>query len=263
MEVPSHPLVRLALPTIVLWLFHWVLFVHPAGVPSHSAKLTGEESRDLLDRSTKLLHAQRYKEGIDLIFRLHQADPDNHVYIGEIATAYGNLGRPAEEARYWEMYFEHAPLPIEACPQIGLAYQKQGKIGETVRAFERCLALDSTNADSLFFLAHALERKGDFERAASLYKKGLSVAPNYLDLSIGLARAELHQGRPKEARDMSLKILKGSADNVDALLVAGLASWRSGDRAAAKVYLEKGARLAHNDSDFQTALSNIAQEERR
>jgi tetratricopeptide (TPR) repeat protein len=264
MSTPNHPLIRLALPSLTLWLFHWVLFVHPTRSPeTTAAKLTAEESRRLLEQSRELLHAHRYKEALNVVLQLHDADPRNHVYLFDLATIFGNLGRPDEEVRYWEMFFDRAPLPIEACPQIGLAYQKQSRIDEAVHALERCLTLDSTNSDSLFFLAHALERKGDFTRAADLYKRGLTIAPNYLDLRIGLARVELHQGHPKEAREMSLQVLQRSADNADALLVAGLASWRSGDRAAARAHLERGARLAPNDPDFQTALKDLAREERQ
>jgi tetratricopeptide (TPR) repeat protein len=264
METPSHPLVRLALPSLVLYLFYWMLLVHPAREPgAASAKMSAEESRRLVERSTNLLRANRYKDALDVVLRLHQADPNNHVYLSDLAAIYGNLNRFDEEARYWEMFFERAPLPIEACPQIGAAYQKQSKMKEAVNAFERCLALEPGNSDSLFYLAHALERQGDYARAASLYKRGLASSPDYADLRIGLARTELRQGRPDEARKMSVQVLQRSADNVDALLVAGLASWRTGDRAAARSYLEKGAKLSHNDSDFQTALARLNQEDRR
>ena len=114
-----------------------------------------------------------------------------------------------------------------------------------------------------FFLAHALEHKGEFARAADLYQRGAVIAPNYIDLRIGLARVELHLGQTKEARQMSLQVLHQFGDNADALLVAGLASWRSGDRDAARVYLEKGAKLARNDSDFQIALARLAEEKPR
>jgi len=198
-----------------------------------------------------------------VLLRLHQADPANPTYLNDLATTYGKLGRTSEEVRYWEMFFERAPLPIEACPQIGLAYQKLARTDEAVHAFERCLALDSANSDSLFYLAHAHERKGEFTRAADLYKRGLVIAPDYLDLRIGLARVELNLGQPQLAREMSLQVLRQFAGNSDALLVAGLACWRSGDRAAARGYLEKGAKLSGNSSDFQVALAGLSQDEHR
>ena len=264
MNTPGHPLIRLAAPAATLWLFYWVLLVHSARSPdATSPGLSAAEFQRLLEQSRELLHAHQYKGALDLVLRLHHADPGNQLHLFDLATIYGNLGRPEDEARYWEMFFERAPLPIEACPQIGLAYQKQSKIDEALHAFERCLALDSTNADSLFFLAHALERKGDFTRAVDLYKRGLTIAPNYIDLRIGLARVALRQGHSKEARDMSLQVLQRSVDNVDALLVAGLASWRTGDRAAARAHLERGARIAPGDADFQVALRDLAREEHR
>jgi hypothetical protein len=47
---------------------------------------------------------------------------------------------------------------------------------------------------------------------------------------------------------------------VDALLVAGLASWRAGDRQTARNYLEKGSQLAPGYADFRTALETMAKE---
>src|SRR5580698_4161655 len=123
MESRPNPLFRLILPSLALWLFHWILFVHPPGQSGPAASgLTPEQIRKLREQSSEYLNAHQYSEALNALLRLHNADPENHTYLSNLATTYGRLGRADEEVRYWEMFFERAPLPIEACPQIGLAY---------------------------------------------------------------------------------------------------------------------------------------------
>ena len=161
----------------------------------------------------------------------------------------------------WELFLERSPAPIEGCPQIAEAYRKQGMAVKSINALERCLAIDPTNPDSIFNLAHALERNGEIEKSAALYARGFSAAPNYWDLGVGLARARLRQGRVAEARRIAGQIVGQAPENVDGLLVLGLACRRRGDRPRARSYLEKGAHLSDRYADFHLALGQMAEED--
>jgi len=252
---------RVGLPSLALPVFYWALFVPPgsgSGVGSPGPKL--EQLRLLRTDSESLIHAGKFEQALEPALQLTAAEPGNHAYLRNLAQVYNGLGRFADEARTWELFEESAPVPIEACPQIGIAYLKQARVEEALRALEHCYELDKDNADSIFYLALTWERKGDSQRAAELYRKGLTVAPDYVDLQVGLARTDLHLGKSKEARQAAEQVLTREPSNVDALLVAGLASWRTGDRQTARDYLEKGARLAPADADFSTALASIAKE---
>jgi tetratricopeptide (TPR) repeat protein len=140
---------------------------------------------------------------------------------------------------------------------------KQSRVEEASRALEYCYELDKDNADSVFYLALTWERRGNPERAAELYRRGLVVAPDYADLQVGLARTELHLGKLTEARHAAEQVLMREPSNVDALLVAGLASWRAGDWQTARNYLEKGSQLAPGYADFRTALETMTKETRQ
>ena len=208
-----------------------------------------------------LFRQGKYEEALTDGLRLHESYPGNHIYIEMVADIYDHLGRYPEEAEYWEKYFDRAPNPVTACPQIGQAYWKQGKEKEAISAFERCLQRDPENSDSIFYLAHALEMSGQTERAGELYQRGMKIAPEYTDLQLGLARIDLRQDKVPQARDLALNALKKSPENVDALLVAGLVYSREGDLAKAKQYLEHGSKLADGYLDFHFALARIAEEE--
>ena len=244
-----------ALAYVVLLLKPWA---HP---PAPPRRLTPEESAAMWEDCKSLFKQAKYQDALTDALRLHETYPGNHIYIEMVADIYDRLGRFPEEAEYWEQYFDRAPNPVTACPQIGQAYWKQGKEKEAVSAFERCLARDPENSDSIFFLAHALEQSGQPERAGELYQRGLKIAPEYTDLQLGLARIDLREDKTAQAKDLALRALRKSPDNVDALLVAGLVYSREGDLTKAKQYLEQGVKMADGYLDFHFALARIAEEE--
>src|SRR5262249_28768929 len=153
-----------------------------------------KETRRLLAEARDLQMAQRFQEAMVHLSRLYAMNPENHLYIQQLAEIHHRLGDYRQEAQMWEQFLIHSPLPIEGCPQIGLAYQSQGLRKEAFHAFERCLAIDEQNCDSLFFFGHALEKEGQTARAAALYRRGLKTSPLYPDLILGLARIQAQQG---------------------------------------------------------------------
>jgi tetratricopeptide (TPR) repeat protein len=255
---------RVGLPSVALLVFYWALFV-PPGSPrgAETAVRTPEQLRRLTTDSQSLIRAGKFEQALEPALQLTAAEPGNHAYLRDLALVYNRLGRFADESRTWELFEESAPLPAEACPQIGVSYMKQSRVEEASRAFEHCYELDKDNVDSLFYLAQTWERRGNPERAAGLYRTGLAIAPDNVDLQVGLARTELHLGKPKEARQAAERVLASEPSNTDALLVAGLASWRVGDRQMARSYLEKGSQLSPGDGDFRTALESMAREARQ
>ena len=250
----------LVLSVLAAGAFYWGLFRAPL-TQGQDASLSPEKSRQLQEESAVMRRYGNWARALPPTLRLHDAYPENHIYTGELAEIYQHLGRYSEEAAMWESYMAQAPRPIEACPQVGIAYQKAGEVPAAVSALEKCLALEPANPDSIFYLARALERDGQTDRAAELYTRGVELSPAYLDLQIGLARTRLHQGKAAEARAMAEKIAAASPNNVDALLVAGLACEQLGDRATARGYLERGAGLADSYVDFHVALGKLAEQD--
>jgi len=255
------PFVRLILPVAVLYLFYWAfvlnpVVVEPGGKMNMQDSLAPEEARALADQSHTLLARKAYSQALPLIIRLHRTFPENDVYIRELATTYLNLGRFAEEAAMWEEFLQYGTVPADACPEIGLAYQKQRRGVEAGRAFQRCYELEPT-ADNIMYYAHAVEISGNYEKAGELYREGLKRSPDYPDLNLGLARIELHQGNSNDALQRALAVLGRSPENVDGLLVAGMACARRGETWRAREYFERGIRLAPGYQDLQSAMAGL------
>ncbi len=266
MKFARSPIGRVLPPLLVASLFGWELVVRPrsadhTGGATPAASLKPEQAHELAETSQILIQEGRDEEALDPSLKLYAAFPENHVYIGQIAEIYDRLGRYGEEAQFWEKYVEHAPMPLEACPQIGQAYGKQGKDQEAIDAFERCLAFDSESTTNIFYLAHALEIAQQFGRAAEMYQRGLALSPTNVDLLVGLGRAQFRLDQLAQAKKTVSQVLARSPDNVDALLVLGLVEMRQGHLRAAKQVLERGVKLSEGYSDFHIALGRLAEKQ--
>jgi tetratricopeptide (TPR) repeat protein len=261
MKANQSILLALGLPLLLGAAYVWLMVTPWAGGDRPLRQLTAAESGSLWSDCKTLYDQSKYQEALAAALRLHDAYPGNHLYIEMAAKSYGRLADYKHEAEFWEKYFDSAPDPVTACPQIGQAYGKQGRTKDAIAAFERCLRLDPENSDSIFFLAHALEMAGEPDRAAELYRRGLTIAPEYADMKLGLARLWLREGKAAQAAKTSETILQRSPDNLDALLVAGLAYSSEGQFPKAKEYLWKGVGLSAEDSDFHEALAGIAEHE--
>src|ERR1700694_1035448 len=150
--------------SLALLLFYaWAIFM-----PRTEASASADDLRALAERSRTLLQAGRYADALAPALMLRDAHPANLVYLKQLATIYGQLGRSREEAEAWESFVASSTSPEEACQHIADAYVRQGLVKVSVAAFDRCLAFDPGNPDAMFYLARAIER-GDQPRARALY----------------------------------------------------------------------------------------------
>lgn len=262
-SAPLNRFLALLVPLTFLLVAYLALFSRFRIVGrSDKITLTQQQSQELAEQSKSYMDQSRYADALNPTLTLSKAYPENHIYLGRLAGIYDHLGRYEEEATYWERYMDHAPAPIEACPQIGQAYWKQGDKSESqaIAAYQRCLAIDPQNTDSIFYLAHALEMSNQWQQAADQYQKGLKISPNYIDLSLGLARCWLRMDRPEDARQIAQQILTKHPDSSGALLVLGMYYLHSGNYGAAKDALNRGAAMSEKDPDFPLLLIRVAQQ---
>jgi tetratricopeptide (TPR) repeat protein len=221
--------------------------------------LPPEEVKKLVSLSDFRFNKGEYRGALQPALKLYNSYPENPVYLQRLADIHNRLGQYKEEAAMWEQFLQYAPVPVEGCPQIGKAYQKQGKRTEAIHAFERCLAFDTTEPDSLFFLAHALEMEQQFDRAEKLYQQCVSVSAKYSDCQLGVARVLFRQGHGAQAREIAEEVLARSPTNTDALLVMALVNWSQGNLAEARRILERAVKLSDRYADLYVVLGRIAE----
>jgi tetratricopeptide (TPR) repeat protein len=251
------PFLRFSVPAAILYIFYYMLVVNPPIEEDGHKGLSPEDVRILRYKGAALMDSKNFDEAEEIYVKLHTEFNDNAFYTAALAQIRHSQDRFDDEAALWEEYMQHSPTPVEGCPQIGVAYRSAGKSDKALEALKHCWEYEPTNSDMILFYALELEHQGNKKLARELYAKGHLGSPRYSDITVGLARTELSMGRSAEARKLILEALERSPDNVDALLAAGIIMSRSGDRAAARRYLQHGVELSPNYDEMRIALAAL------
>lgn len=256
------PFIRFAFPTLILYLFWWAFVVNPymdeaAEENADGHSLSVSATQETLALSRKLIKDKRLQEAVAPLTKLHEAYPENQIYLQQLAETYDALGHYKEAAKMWEGYLQYSPTPLEGCPQIAQSYDKAGMAKESFNAFERCWKIDQDYSDSILFYAHALELEGQFKKALELYQHGVKLRPGYTDLNIGLARMEMRAGLTAPARKRIDKVLVDYPNYADALLTAGLVYSSQGDKRGAIQLLEHAHEVSPNYKDVMVLLEHL------
>lgn len=254
------PFFRFAYPVLILWIF-WKMFVVNPWV-----ELTEEEAKKYLSVETiqELIHEARVhtekgrlKEALVPLRRLHLANPDNAIYLRQIAKLEEDTGNPAEAVRMWKLFMQHSPTPIEACPQVGMLQEKLGDRKGAFESYEQCWTIEPDNSDSILFYAHAMELTGQTQKALELYEKGVKRVPDYTDLQVGLARMQAKTGQTRAAQVRIEEVLQKRPQNVDALLVAGMVYKDLGDFPTARRHLQYAHERSPEYGDVTRLLASV------
>ncbi|MFN8007901.1 MAG: tetratricopeptide repeat protein [Terriglobia bacterium] len=132
---------------------------------------------------------------------------------------------------------------------------------QAIQAAQRCVEIDSNNLDFSYYLGYSYELAKQFDKAAEVYSAAMPRDEKNMDLRVGLARTRMNQGNELKALELAGQVLKQAPQNADALLVMGLSHWHQGNLTQARTYLEKGAALASDYTEFYVALGKIAEQE--
>jgi tetratricopeptide (TPR) repeat protein len=257
MDIPA---IRFLLPCFVLYAFYWVFALNPfidEGPDKDDRGISMARVQKLTRVGEEMVQKQRYSDALGVYVELHQAYPENSVYIDQLAGIYHKMGKFEQEAAMWEQFLTYAPLPADGCPQIGVAYRNLNREDDALKALQRCVALEA-KSDSLLLLGIVLEGRGKYKEADDLYAKALLRAPDYTDVLIAKARCEARLGKPSTARDRMIAVLEKQPDNADALLAMGMASMKLGKISEARRYLKHGSEIRPGDRDFAMLLGRPA-----
>jgi tetratricopeptide (TPR) repeat protein len=169
----------------------------------------------------------------------------------------------AEEARLWQDFVDHSPTSQQACPAIGLAYERRGDLDKAITASKKCASLEPGQLDLSLAIAHVLQAKSEFSRAGEIYRQCLAKDPNNMDARNGLALVALKQNRLKEAADAANTVLRDNSANTDALLITGIVAWREHKLDDAERIFRRGLTLDDQRADFHAFLGRIEESKGR
>ena len=243
---------------MLLIVYCWALGFFP-GRGKRDGK-NSEELRAVWEKSQQALLAGNLEVAEETSRILIKAIPGSAQYLFHFASVLQKRGKFLEEAEALEKFMVAAPIPEEGCPALGIAYEKAGDIKGSFQAHEKCYKLSPRTFDFIFYFARAKEQSGDFEGAQALYRKGLQRAPEYTDISLGLARTFFFQRELAQAEKIVAKVLRKNSNNADALVLhAQLLRARGSLQEAMKV-LKRGIALSPKYVEMQRLLSSIEKE---
>lgn len=259
-EEPVPSSLRAVVAGLVLLFFRFAVYA-PVSMVTTKEMDAQQKLRSLIQGSQAAVRDNRYEEALAPLEELTRLQPKNHVYWWQCAHVASALKRPQQEVRYLEEFVKVAPIPGEACPRIPFLYAELGDKLASRSAFARCAEYSPNDLQDQFYYGYSLERDGEIDKALQVYENALKRGTNG-DVESGYGRMLLRKSKPAAALVAVTPTLKRNPNNVDALLVAGIALSRQGKLDEARKLLERGA-ARHDDSDFQFALGSIAESQGR
>lgn len=125
-----------------------------------------------------------------------ESEPNRLVEIGFF---YVQIEAPFEAVRILEKAVQLAPDDHRAHNSLGTAYLINLRLDEATAEFQRALDLESKDEYANLNLGNLSRAAGDYERAASYYRKQLATKADDAEAMGGLAIALLALGRDEEA----------------------------------------------------------------
>lgn len=150
---------------IVLFL---LLPKHPSS--KEAAATTADPDSLKLQQAVELVNGANPMEGITLLREMVAEDSTNadaHYYLGLFSVKSGQLDKAI--ARF-EKVVGLRPNDIKYQVEVGYQFMVMDTVGLALQCFERGLMLDSTDNNSLFFSAQALQRMNRPAEAKQRYE---------------------------------------------------------------------------------------------
>lgn len=171
--MPKHKLWLglLLVGCIALIVLFLLLPKQPASALAKVVKTTSNTDSLKLQQGIELVNGPNPMEGITLLRELIQKDSTNvdaQYYLGLFSVKSGQLDKAEQR---FETVLTLRPDDIRYQVEVGYQYMVMQKLEKGLICFERGLQIDSTDNNSLFFSAQALEQLGRLAEAKKNYEQ--------------------------------------------------------------------------------------------
>ena len=180
----------------------------------------------------KHLQAGETKLALEYALRAHELKRNNLDYLNTLGVAYGEAGDLALAEATFRKVLKRKPGFVDALVNLGKSLEKQERLDEASRHYERALAIEPALPKLAANLARIHRDRGELDRSRSLLERHAKhVEPQ--DLAMGLAQSTTDEVS-------AIAILKDAAResllvrNALAHLLLATAQWREGWSAYAR-----------------------------
>ncbi len=191
--------------------------------------------------------------------------PDLHYEIGVVYALTGNYEKAIE---FFKKSIELNPKYLEPRLNLAITLSDAGFDKEAIEHFKVVKELEK-NSKFLFGaagsrIANSHAYTGDlyfdveaFDSAIEEYKKGVDIAPDFLDISLKLAKAYIARGDLSKAEKQLLSILNKDPNFRDALRMLGSINLKMGKKDKAKAIWTKMLLENPQDNEAQVLLNTL------
>lgn len=137
--------------------------------------------------ATLLSQLERFEESVLAHQNLIALTPDSVAALYNLAQAYRHLGRLPEAAIAYQRALDITPDTGDAMLGLAMVLEKQGRHLDVIPLARRLMALNPESPDGWMFLGNAVRDLGRTKEALAIFRDGLKVAPQHIDLLNNLA----------------------------------------------------------------------------
>ena len=139
----------------------------------------------------------------------------------------------------------------------GQRLAQQGKYGQAIECFEQALALNSSDANTLFALGNVAKKIGLLEIAEKMFRATLVHVPNSIEAASNLGNLLTGCDRIDEAIDVFQTILAEHPEDAATWLNIGVAVKKSGDLEKSEIFTREAMRIKPRYAEAHVNLSEI------
>lgn len=139
---------------------------------------------------------KQWRDALDVLRRGYQLNPSSYRIVTTLGIFLADFEAPDEAIEILKKGLAIIDYDPEAWNYLGVAYWKKGDLPEARRAYEKALSLDANypvvlnNLGSLYLSQYQKTKSPDFYlKASDLFKKAISLAPDYASPHNGLGTA--------------------------------------------------------------------------
>jgi tetratricopeptide (TPR) repeat protein/SAM-dependent methyltransferase len=189
------------------------------------------------------------------------AKPDDITQLFQVASAHQREGRLADAARIYDRILTVDPVHADSLQNLGVIAMAAGKYEMATGLFRRALELNEQSADLHYNMATSLYRLGSSEDAIAHASRALALKSNYVGARIVLGDALNRQGKRDEAFTCYARAVADAPDNPQANAKLAVLLSGKGRFAEARQHFERALAREPNNAGTHLNFGNLYYEQ--